>query len=85
VIVIADNQSESDANSDHEEHYETKAIEDALNSELVDGPKLQDSGLRHRELSLASTVSTESSIVAMNQPTQEDNSDTWLEARVTMH
>jgi hypothetical protein len=85
VIVIADNQSESDADSDHEEHYGTEDIKDAFNSELVDRPKSQDSGLRHRELSLASTVSTESSIVAIDQPTQEANGDNGLEARVIMH
>ena len=85
MIVIADNQSKSDADSDHEEHYGTEDIEDALNSELVDEPKSQDSGLRHRELSLASVVSTESSTVTMDQPTQEANGDTGLEARIIMH
>jgi len=67
-----------------EDHHETEGMEDALNSELDDGPKSQDSGLRRRELSLApSTPFTGPLIVAMEQPMQEANGDTLLKIPVT--
>ena len=69
-----------------EDHYTTDGMKDALNSELVDGPGSQDSGLRPRELSSAlPTPSTGPSIVGTEQPTQEANGDTLLEAHSTMH
>ncbi|KAI1669653.1 Chromo domain containing protein [Pyrenophora tritici-repentis] len=65
------------------DHYETEDIEDALNSELINRPESQDSGLRHRELSSApSTPSTGSSIVPTEQ---QANGNTLSENHVTMH
>jgi hypothetical protein len=78
-------QQPLDADHNDKDHCKTENIKDALNLELVNRPRSQDSGLRHRELSLASTVSTESSIVAIDQPTQKASGATRLEARVIMH
>jgi hypothetical protein len=61
----------------------TEDKEYALNSELVDQPKSQDSGPRHRELSSApSASSTRSSIMAMEQ---QLNGDTLSENHVPIH
>jgi hypothetical protein len=65
------------------DHHKTEGIEDALNSELVDRPKYQDSGLRRRELSSApSTPSNRSLFLAMKQ---QVNDDTLSETYFTMH
>lgn len=107
MIVIGDDQSESDADIDddvychdlnlstqnhdglgnanflNEDQHDAEGMKDVLNSELVDGPESQDSGLRRRELSSAiSTPSTRSSIVAMEQ---QANDDTLSENHVTVY
>jgi hypothetical protein len=72
-----------DANFLNKDHHNAEGMRDVLNSELVDGPESQDSGLRRRELSSApSTPSTGSSIVAMEQ---QANDDTLSENHVTVH
>lgn len=65
------------------DYHKTEDIENTLNSELVDRPEYQDSGLRRREFSLAlSTPSTGSLVVAIEQ---QVNGNTLSENHVTMH
>ncbi|KAF2843969.1 hypothetical protein T440DRAFT_73027 [Plenodomus tracheiphilus IPT5] len=83
AIVIADDQSKSDANKDNKGYPHDPSLKDALNSGLVDRPESQDSGPRHCELSSApSTPSTGSSVVAKEQ---QANGDTLSENHITMH
>jgi hypothetical protein len=65
------------------DHHKTEGIEDAVKSGLVDQPEHQDSGLRRRELSSAtSTPSNRSLFLAMEQ---QLNGDTLSGNHVLIH